>query len=162
MFWFSFQEFLCADGVWKFFLSPDDYQNRRLSKGSGDGRYCAVPGARRVAGEGPPCRAAPSRAGFANAKRSLKSAPLQRLLLGDSDFTELTDADRISRPDCECKKGERQRALPWRGSDHCGPSCPLELLPRFETCKEPAACCRGRLGEQVVDPHRLRFGIDSP
>ena len=31
-----------------FFLSPDDYQNRRLSKESEKGRYCAVPGARRV------------------------------------------------------------------------------------------------------------------
>lgn len=56
--------------------------------------------ARRVAGEGPPCRAAPSRAGFANAKRSLKSAPLQRLLFGDSDFMEFTGADRISWPEC--------------------------------------------------------------
>ena len=32
----------------EIFPFTDDYQNRRLSKGSGNGRYCAVPGARRV------------------------------------------------------------------------------------------------------------------
>lgn len=162
MFWFSFQEFLCAGGVWKFFLSPDDYQNRRLSKGFEKGRYCAVPGARRVARR----RAALSGGAFPGRVRECEEVPQERAAAAapfrDSDFTELTDADRISWPECEWKKRGRQRALPWRGSDHCGPSCPLELLPRFETCKAPAACSRGRLREQVVDPHRLRFGINPP
>lgn len=157
MFWFSFQEFLCAGGVWKFFLSPDDYQNRRLSKGSGDGRYCAVPGARKVARR----RAALRGGAFPGRVRECEEVPQKRAAAA-AQFRGISRARTTKRqyPSCECgcKKGAPSRAPSLR---FLMPSPrAFDEAPSVITCKQVSPHPRPDSLEEPVDPGSLRFGAD--
>lgn len=142
--YFSFQEFLCAGGVWKFFLSPDDYQNRRLPEGSGNGRYCAVPGARRVTRR----RAAQPGGAFPGRVRECEEVPqIARRCRGTFWGSRLHWFHRQgprSAAECGSKKKGRSAAAPPGSGDH-GSFGLLKTSPGFKTGEQPATLCRSTL-----------------
>jgi len=157
MFWFSFQEFLCAGGVWKFFPFTRRLQNRRLSKESGNGRYCAVRGARRVTRR----RAALPGGAFPGRVRECEEVPQKRAAAA-AQFRGISRARTTTRQypccECGCKKGAHSRAPSLR---FLMPSPrAFDEAPSVITCKQVSPHPRPDSPEEPVDPGSLRFGAD--